>query len=178
MIIEGLHEKNISTEKYPFRLAVNDAENFNYPLHWHSAVELLYVLENNYCVNLNGVEIFLNERDILFIAGGDIHSFHTQNNKGRRFFIQFDFSKLEAFGDISTLKPYLSHSVSISPTSDTEFHKALEDQILKIINACNEKALACDLYVNARVYDILVILSRALYNYQHYHNASCLYIRL
>ena len=42
MILEGLHEKEIFTEDFPFRIALNTEINYHYPSHWHKAVELIY----------------------------------------------------------------------------------------------------------------------------------------
>ncbi|MBZ4647267.1 MAG: hypothetical protein PWR27_2469 [Petroclostridium sp.] len=162
MIIEGLHEKGIFTEDYPFRLTINIEENFDYPFHWHNAVELVYVLENGYKVNVNSGEYHLNEKDILIIAGGDIHGFYTRNNKGRRVFIQFDISMLDGFGDMNAVKPFLSQTKKISFQDDKHLHHALEEQILRIIAEYEKKEFAYALNLNARIYDIIVILSRNL----------------
>lgn len=162
MIIEGLHEKGIFTEKYPFRLAVNTEEDFRYPQHWHNAVEIVYVLENTYNAVAGGMEFHLEERDILLIAAGDVHGFHNRRNKGRRIFIQFDVSMLDGFGDIKDIKPFLSDTRVISSRESGELHSMLEIHILKIIEEYEKKELAHALSLNARIFDMLVILARSL----------------
>jgi AraC-like DNA-binding protein len=164
MVIEGLHEKDMYTETYPFRIELNTFENFDWPLHWHHAVELVYPVENNYITTVNGQEYAMCEKDILFIAGGDTHSFHTRNNKGNRFFIQFDISTLDVFGQSHQLTPFLSMTKLISAKDDPLLHNELEKNIIGLINEYQHRALGYTLYLNARIFDILVLLSRNVYN--------------
>lgn len=163
-VLEGLLEKDIFTESYPFRLLLNTWENFDWPMHWHHAVELVYPVENNYTATVNNHEYSLCERDILFIAGGDIHGFKTTNNKGNRFFIQFDISTLDVFGQIQNITPLLSSTRLISRQHDGDLHRNLEKQILELITEYDRKSLAYTLSLNARVFDILVLLSRNILN--------------
>ncbi|CUH94387.1 hypothetical protein P22_0453 [Propionispora sp. 2/2-37] len=171
-VLDGLQEKNIFTESYPFRLLLNTWENFDWPMHWHHAVELVYPVENNYTATVNNHEYRLSERDILFIAGGDIHGFKTTNNKGNRFFIQFDISTLDVFGQIQNFTPLLSSTRLISRQQDHELHRHLEKQILELINEYDRKSLAYTLSLNARVFDILVLLARSSLNHVDFKNIS------
>lgn len=164
MVIEGLHEKDIYTETYPFRIELNTFENFDWPLHWHHAAELVYPVENSYITTVNGQEYALCEKDILFIAGGDTHSFNTRNNKGNRFFIQFDISTMDVFGQAHQLTPFLSMTKLISAKEDPLLHNELEKNIVSLINEYQHRALGYTLYLNARIFDILVLLSRSVYN--------------
>ncbi|AJQ28748.1 helix-turn-helix transcriptional regulator [Pelosinus fermentans] len=164
MIIEGLHEKDIYTETYPFRIELNTFDNFDWPLHWHHAAELVYPVENDYRATVNGLEYTMCEKDILFIAGGDIHSFHTRNNKGNRFFIQFEISTLDVFGQSHQLTPFLSMTKFISAKEDPLLHTELEKNIIALINEYQHRALGYTLYLNARIFDILVLLSRSVCN--------------
>lgn len=161
MFIKGLHEKDIFTENYPFRLALNTQEDFDYPLHWHSAVELVYAVENGCKVLVNSTEISMKEKDILLIAGGDVHGFNNKGYKGLRVFVQFDISLLDGFGDIKQLKPLLSPTRMISSAISSEIHSALEAQLLAIIDEYEKKQYAYAIALNARIYDILVIIARS-----------------
>ena len=67
MKIEGLHEKELFEKRSPFRLIINQDLNFNYPAHWHNAIELIYVLENKFTVIVNSKKYTLNEKDIIFL---------------------------------------------------------------------------------------------------------------
>jgi AraC-like DNA-binding protein len=173
MFIEGIHEKDIYTEAYPFRIELNTFENFDWPLHWHHAAELVYPIENGYHTTVNGQEYVMCEKDILFIAGGDTHSFNTRNNKGNRFFIQFDISTMDVFGQAHQLTPFLSITKLISAKGDPLLHTELERNIVGLINEYQHRALGYTLFLNARIFDILVLLSRSVYSNVDFENSSC-----
>lgn len=174
MILEGLHEKDIFKESYPFRLEVNASEDFYYPLHWHNAVELIYNLDGFCKVTVNGLEAVLNEKEILLVPSGEIHDIHAFGT-GKRFFIQFDLSLLDGFGGINTIKPVLTQTEKISANESRNLHKALEKLILEIIEEYEAKKIGYALALNARIFDILVLLSRNLIirkNFENVHNTK------
>ncbi len=159
MFIEGLHEKDIYKEKYPFRLVENALDDFEYPSHWHNAVELLYLCKNSFAVKINGKDMLLRERDILFIAPGDIHGFPKNTCRGIRIFIQFDLTNLGGIGiDIS--KPFSVDTALISSHNNPELHAPLEEQIVKLIDQYRNKDLAYQFALNARIFDIMALLAR------------------
>ena len=159
MIIKGLHEKNIYMENFPFRLVENTQDSFEYPPHWHNAVEILYVRKNSFPVKINNKDMLLKERDILFIAGGDIHSFPKNEYGGSRIFIQFDPANLQGIGT-GFLNPFLADTAAISPDSSPEFHKSLEEQIKMLMDEYLKQKRAYEFALNARIFDIMAILSR------------------
>jgi len=161
MFIENLQEKDIYTEEYPFRLELNQTDDFLFPAHWHHAIEIIYPSKGNYIALVNGQEYPMKERDILFIPGGEIHNFDT-HIKGERFFIQFEIASLDVFGQFNKLTPILSTVKLVSPNNDTNLHHQLENELIKIINEYTQKALSYTIALNARLFDILVLLSRSL----------------
>jgi AraC-like DNA-binding protein len=163
MILEGLREREIFTGNIPFRIAVNTEQNFDYPSHWHNAVELIYAAKDNCTVNVNKSCYELCERDILIVAPGDIHSFHINNSRGVRYFIQFDLSKLLSFSSNDSYKAYQYHTEMVSAKDNSILHNVLEDHLNKIINEYRNMDFAFDLFINARFLDITVILYRSLF---------------
>lgn len=164
MILEGLHEKGIFTEDFPFRIALNTEINYHYPSHWHKAVELIYSLRDSSSVKVNNKEYTLSKRDIVVVSPGDIHSFHVKNDPGTMFFIQFDFTKLFGLSGTVASKSYGFNTEIISLKDQKILHEKLENQILQIIDEYNSRAFAYDLFFNARLLDITVILSRNISN--------------
>lgn len=160
--MNGLHEENICPENYPFNILLNTFENFAFPLHWHHAIELIYPIHNGYTTTINDQEYVMNEKDIMIIAGGDIHSFNTANNPGSRYFIHFDIFKLDVFGKHRNFNPSLLITQLITPQNNKELHKKVEAQIIEIINEFDQKSFAYDLSINARFLDVLVLLFRSL----------------
>lgn len=157
MIVDGLHEKDIFLEKLPFRLVANSHMDFVYPIHWHSAVEIILIEKNDFNVTVNNSNYQLNENDILFIAGGDTHEFNNVNKPGLRYFIQFDLSDFNTFVNSNKLKEFLSSTFLIQNSTDVYYQK-LRKSIIDIIKSYQEKAFAFELDLCARIYDILAIL--------------------
>ena len=162
MFIEGLHEKDLFSESFPFRLAMNSVDNFEYPCHWHNAVEIVYALEGAYEVDVNGHNLNMGQYDILIIAGGDLHSLSTYGKQGKRAFFQFDLSRVEGFGNANLVKSFLNRTRLITGMEDRELHESLELQLKLILDAFDKKEFAYELYINGRLLDILVLLSRSL----------------
>lgn len=160
MKLDGLHEKEIFTDVFPYRIATNSKGHYNYPSHWHTAVELVYAAEGNCIVNVDSIEYELTEKDILIIAPGDIHSFHTKVNTGLRYFIQFDYAKLFGYYDTHGIKNFQFHTEMISCSIQKKPHADMEKNILEILREYENKAFAYDIALNARLLDIIVILQR------------------
>ncbi len=169
--LDGIHEKGIFANGFPIRLAFNNAESFSYPMHWHSALEIVYVIKNDYALIVGSKEYNLKEKDILIIPSGEIHGMDTHNNKGERVFIQIDISMLQGFWDISLYEPLItqmlnqikkisSSSESSSSDNSSNLHVKLQEQLVKIVDEFSEINPESELTLNARIYDILAILVR------------------
>lgn len=160
MILEGMHEKNIFAKDFPFRLELNTQSDFTYPIHWHAAIELLFMEKNGITVTVNNREFYLEEGDILFIAGGDTHGFPDPKNSGKRIFIIFEPSAFNTLGS-SIITPLISSTFTISG-KDNPFHGNLISQINRIVESYSRKDFGYQLFLCARIYDILAIISSFL----------------
>lgn len=161
MYVDGLHEKGIFADGFPFRLEVNTFDNFDYPVHWHSVIEILYIEENSFNISVNNRELKLDEGDILFIASGDTHGFSNRNNSGKRIFIQFDSSSLCTFGNNNIIKALISNTFKVS-IKDISFHQSLKEHITNIVENYFKKDFGFELYISARIHDIFAIVSKFL----------------
>lgn len=162
MILEGLHEKEIFTEQYPFRLEVNTTEEFQYPLHWHGAIELVYNTCGLCRLNVSGSEVTLNDGDLLLIPSGATHEITACSKGGMRYFIQFTIASLDGFGGINDVRPFMANVVRISGKTEPEFHGSVERCIKQIVSEYEKKDYAYALSLNARIFDIIVLISRHL----------------
>lgn len=159
MILKGLHEKDIFTKGTSLRYVENISTSIDYPMHWHNAVEILYVLDGTSVINVNAQKYTLSTGDILFIAAGDIHDFST-TPKDKNMIIQFDLNILENFDIMNMLKPFISRTTKIAFSENEQLSGELLNQMLFIKNEYQKKAFGYELYLNARIYDILVLIAR------------------
>ncbi len=161
MYVDGLHEKGIFADGFPFRLEVNTFDNFDYPVHWHSVIEILYIEKNTYNISVNNRLLMLDEGDILFIASGDTHGFSNRNNCGKRIFIQFDSSSLCTFGNNNIIKALMSNTFKIS-TNDIPFHQGIKEHFTSIVENFSKKDFGFEFFISARIHDIFAIISKFL----------------
>ncbi len=162
MILEGLHEKEIFTEQYPFRLIINNNEEFQYPLHWHNAAELVYNKSGCCRIDVSGTEYPLSDGDLLLIPSGEIHEITASSKGGERDIIQFDITSLDCFGGINNIRPYMKNTVRINKAGEPELQQSIERCILDLVNEYEKKDYAYALSLNARIFDIIVLVSRHL----------------
>ena len=71
--LNGIHETVKYKENSNVKLFIN-TEAEDYPIHWHTPMEIIMPLEGGYTVQIGDDLVHLNESDIIFIASGDIHS--------------------------------------------------------------------------------------------------------
>ncbi|MBY9080620.1 helix-turn-helix domain-containing protein [Paenibacillus sp. HN-1] len=75
---------------FPFRSFVNDGDRLCYP-HWHKEIEIIYVSRGTVDLGVNDMPIRMQEGDIHFVAGGDVH-YVLVSPGSERIIIQFDLS--------------------------------------------------------------------------------------
>lgn len=159
MKLEGLHEKDIFTERYPFRLVENTNE-LQYPMHWHNAVELVYNAAGTCRISVSGSEYPLTDGDLLLIPTGEIHEITASSKNGKQYFIQFNISTLDGFGGINDIRPFMERTTRIGRSEEPALQSSIEMCILQLIRENENKDYAYALSINARIFDIIVLISR------------------
>lgn len=88
--LDGIHETVTYKENSSLRLFVNtDCED--YPIHWHTPMEIIMPLEGSYTVQIGDDLVHLNESDIIFIASGVKHRLIAPDT-GKRLILQIEWS--------------------------------------------------------------------------------------
>jgi AraC-like DNA-binding protein len=160
MKIEGLHEKGIFEEKSPFRLLVNREVNFNYPAHWHNAIELVYVLENEFAVTVNSKKYEMREKDILFIPSGAIHEFHCTAPSGKRIFVNFELTGIDSYWKMDWIENRI-HDVRLIAPENGILYDLIKDQLVNMLHEFDSEGPTSHLYYTARIIDLIVILYKS-----------------
>ena len=89
-ILNGTHETVTYKDLQGIRLWHN-REYEDYPLHWHTALEIILPFENEYTVVIDGKPHLLNEGDIWITAPGTLHELRAPKT-GERLILLFDYS--------------------------------------------------------------------------------------
>ena len=164
MKIEGLHEKEIFDKNYPFRILENTNIDFYYPPHWHNAIELLYIVQNDLMANINSRKFLLRENDILFIPGGNIHEFRATTQSGTRIFINFELLSFGPFDFMESINNLCSEVHVVKP-EDGRIYDSVKKEIDKIISVVKKPVIdevKCQLYCMSRTIDIIIMLCNNL----------------
>lgn len=150
--LKGTFEKVGYAGNSSVLLYTNQVNN-NYPLHWHSAVEIIMPVTNNYTVFINKVKFSLRVGDILIIPPGDLHELYAPTS-GSRIIILFDSMLMFKQKGFSGILPLLTQPNLITPENSPEIYK---DAYELLTQAAKEYKNACPLW-EASVYTLLIRL--------------------
>lgn len=109
------------------RLWVNK-ESLTYPTHWHSDIELILPIENDYTVVIGQQTYSLNPGDILLIPSGQLHSLIAPS-EGMRLILLFDITLLNKFNGYSFLMSHLSQPILINRENCRPIYQEMIDLI-------------------------------------------------
>lgn len=109
--------ERVKFQELPGILVYDNVQNEDYPTHWHSSLEIIMPIENEFHVQCDMEEYNLREGDILIICPGEPHFLHAA--EGRRLIIQADLSGGKLVENLDSFFPALGKSAVIMPE---EFH--------------------------------------------------------
>ncbi len=124
-----------------------------YPVHWHNAIEIIMPLTNQFSAICDGNEYLLNERDILIIPAGSLHSMKAQ--KGRRLFFLFDNRSIGDNPALSELYGLLSAPVLINSDYDSEFLISLTNILADIYALYSDFGEVTEVYIYIKLLTML-----------------------
>ena len=82
--MKAVFEKRKYSPDFPIQLSIG--MNFNFPPHWHSDIEILFILEGEMYFYINGVKQLLTEGDMAVCGSADIHFYSNEGNKAVKFY--------------------------------------------------------------------------------------------
>ena len=110
-ILNGTHETVTYKDLQGIRLWHN-REYEDYPLHWHTALEIIMPFENEYTVTIDGKPHILNEGDIWITAPGTLHELRAPETGERLTIHPFLLVRRDSHGDLNgKLRFYLEEII-------------------------------------------------------------------
>jgi AraC-like DNA-binding protein len=137
----------------------NNDEHEDYPVHWHTSLEIIMPTENIYTVYCNNVEYVLQKGDILFISSGVLHQLNAPTS-GRRYIILADLTPLNSMREFESLIALLSPIVHITPTNSPKIHDRLQRLISSIAIEYESDALFKDTVIYSKLISIFALIGR------------------
>lgn len=137
----------------------NNSVEENYPLHWHTSLEIIIPTENIYTAYCNNVKYILQEGDILMISSGVLHQLEAPPS-GRRYIIQADLSPLNSMHEFESLTAILSPVVYISPSNSPRIHERLHHILYNVIAEYDSGALYRETVIYSKLIAIFALIGR------------------
>lgn len=134
-------------------LLYDNVQDEEYPIHWHNAIEIIMPLTNSYHAVCNGRDYYLEERDILIIPAGTLHSLNAQ--PGRRLIFLCDNRSLDGNPALSDISSLLAEPLLIDSGYDKEFRLALANIIKDIYTLYSNFEGMSEVYIYIKLLTLL-----------------------
>lgn len=118
-ILDGIKE-TVSFEDDPLILVHDNTDNEEYPVHWHTPVEIIMPFKGEYRIECNEIEYTLREGDILIIGPAVLHRMYA--HEGHRMIFQVDLQALQGFEDFDSFFSILQPGIMITPEDYPSIH--------------------------------------------------------
>ncbi len=140
-------------------------EDGNYVLsrmHFHDEIEILYVLEGDYIIEIPDKKYFVKPGSVIFVRTGTPHSTSAPSLKGAADFIQFKLEDYFTGAEKYVYKhlPILAAYEDAPPIVIFEKGSEICDSMEKIRCEYLKKELAYDVYIHSLIYKIIGFLYR------------------
>ena len=154
--LSGIHE-SVQYEKNTNLRIYDNVQAEYYPQHWHTQLEIVMPISNNYNIICDNTKYILNPFDIVFICPGTIHSMGSYE-EGERIIIQAEYNLLMNFKAMASIITLLSPVTVITPLSAEHIHNKLKSLILNIRDAYLKDNSFMDITVYSILLEILSII--------------------
>lgn len=158
-IMDGIFEKIGYNSNSSVLLHTNNL-NIGYPIHWHTAIEMIMPIEGVYTIIINKTTYVLEEGDILIIPPGELHELISPP-EGVRLILLFDFSlisNLDGFTNILTT--ILNQPRLINSTTALDIHTQLKNLLEDITEEYNSNTSFKEPAIYAKIIQMFVLAGR------------------
>lgn len=157
-ILEGIKE-TVSFDPNKKIMLYNNTDFEEYPIHWHSPVEIIMPLEGDYSMECNNVPINLRVYDIIVICPGVLH--HIYAHQGRRIIFQIDTQMIQFVPEIESLFALMQPAILVTPEDYPYVHEECVKLMKEIFDEYFGNAPMKDLSILQKFLHMLVMLTRA-----------------
>ncbi|MBC8062773.1 MAG: helix-turn-helix transcriptional regulator [Clostridiaceae bacterium] len=147
-------------ENHDFKLTVFEVSNFTFPFaHWHTKVEIAFVLEGSILIGVNNEKKLLHKGDSVVIGSGDIHYYDGQNLNCRMLILIFNSEFINAPSGWPESKRFSSNYIPKELIESTELNKLLPLAGL-IKDEFEKKDYTNEFFLKSYLYNICGLLLR------------------
>lgn len=149
-IVETVSFNNVSSVRI-----YHNRETDDYPIHWHTAMEIIMPYENTYEVIIGSDNIVLNEKDILIIPPGELHTLKAPSS-GSRMIMMVDYSLLCNLKGMDSLLHNLHPYMIIRTKNNDEIRDELAQVLRNYMLQIESEYFGESPYFEARIYSLLI----------------------
>ncbi len=160
--LDGIFEKIDYEKNSSILLYLNNVYE-NYPIHWHTAMEIIMPLENTYEVAINKVSYLLGEGDILIIPPGELHELYAPLT-GSRIIFQFDFSIISNLKGFSGIYPILFQPRLLTNNNSSDIYDELKHLMINIKDEYIQNDSLSEAFIYSKIIQIFIITARKYMN--------------
>ncbi len=160
--LNGAKETVSYREHFGIRIYLNK-EVEDYPIHWHTAAEIIMPIENIYTVIIDGMKHVLHPGDILVIPSGELHQLFAPES-GKRLILQFDCSLLYNLSGFDSTFHLLRPCLLITSEHNKELHGMLEPLLLNMMSEYFSNSLLKEASAYSLLIQFFVVLGRKFMN--------------
>ncbi len=132
----------------------------DYPVHWHTALEIIMPIENSYAVVMNKMAYSLKVGDILIIPPGELHELYAPPT-GSRMILLFDSTLISNLKGFSSILPVITQPRIISSDKNPEIYKQERELLMKISEEYNSSNALREAAIYAMIIQMFVIIGRS-----------------
>lgn len=156
--LEGIYEK-VDYRNKTLILLHNNKEAESYPVHWHTAVELIMTETGTYHAVINKEEYILHEGDILIIPPGELHELAAPPT-GNRYIMLFDYSILNNIPGFGSVITAISQPRCISRENCHEIYPIISSLFHEIIQEYEESDAYYEAFIYSKLIEIFILVGR------------------
>ena len=163
--LNGIHETVKYKEYSNVKLFIN-AEAEDYPIHWHTPMEIIMPLEGSYTVQIGDNMVQLNKSDIIFIASGVKHRLIAPDT-GKRLILQIEWSAVSKIKELNSILTLIAPAITLTPETSGDIHSNIRKLLLDISNEYQTDPFLSEAVIYSKMLEVLVLIGR------HHTASSC-----
>lgn len=161
-ILNGIHE-TVDYDSYQGLKLYHNREVENYPLHWHTAVEIIMPYENEYTVVVDGQSHTFHEGDIWITSPGTLHELIAPAY-GERMILLFDYGLICNVQSMDSLLHILHPYALITQQEYPELNKKLRFYLEEISREYENQMPFTEACIYSLMIRFFVTLGRTSFN--------------
>ena len=167
--LKGMHETVNYKTGTNLRL-YNNEQAEDYPMHWHTPIEIIMPIKNTYSVITGRHTIVMEPDDIIFICPGVIHALKAPEN-GYRIIFQAEITMFHSIHEFELILSIMAPFFKISKNDAPAIYQKIYDLILQINEEYNSTNILMETVIYEKLLSIFILIGR---NYTHNlkHNNS------